>query len=88
MPTGERNPTPRDLVPGFAKLVKETREKFQWSQRELARRADVSAMCVCDLEAEKRSPSLRIAAAIAEALGLDVKLSAPATPKKPRAATT
>ncbi len=79
---GVRNPTPRDLVPGFADMVRKAREAKGWSQRELSRQAEVSAMCVCDLEAEKRSPSLRVAALIAKALGLDVQLSEPVTKQK------
>lgn len=76
--TGVRNSVPRDLVPGFAQFVKGARERRNWSQRQLARMANVSAMCVCDLEAERRSPSLRVASQIASALELDCKLAEPA----------
>ncbi len=75
---GIRNPVPRDLVPGFAALVTAARKARGWSQRELARQADVSAMCVCEVEGERRSPSLRTAVAIAKALEIDVALKDPA----------
>ncbi len=77
MPSGVRNAVPRDLVPGFAKLVKSAREQRQWSQRTLAREANLSPMCVCNLEAENRSPSLRVAMQLAAALGLEVLLREP-----------
>lgn len=79
MSDATRNETPRDLVPGFAKMVMEARRERQWSQRELARQANISPMCISDLEAEKRSTSLRVAMLIAQALGLKVLLSDPAT---------
>lgn len=75
----------RDLVPGFAKLVKETRIARNWSQRQLAHQAGVSPMCISDLEAENRSPSLRVASSIAAALHLTVRLAQPARPIKRRA---
>lgn len=74
---GTRSETPRDLVPGFARLVKRARKALKWSQRKLSAEAGVSAMCICDLEAQRRSPSLRVASRIARALNLDVKLSDP-----------
>lgn len=57
-------------MPGFAKLVREARIAKNWSMNELARQAEVSPMCISELEAMKRSPSLRIASKIARALGL------------------
>lgn len=80
---------PREIVPGFAALVRTTRERLQWSQRELARVANVSPMCVSDVEGEKRSPSLRVASRIAAALELTCFLAEPGQPGKPvRAART
>ena len=73
----KRRPQPRDLVPGFAALVKKTREERQMSQRQLAELAKVSPMCICDLEAERRSPSLRVASLVARALKLGVRLARP-----------
>lgn len=82
----QRRSQPRDLVPGFAALVKKTREERDMSQRKLAERAKVSPMCICDLEAERRSPSLRVASRVARALKLSVTLARPTGPKtKPRA---
>ncbi len=69
-----RNATPRDLVQGFATLVIKARIEKGWSKRELARQANLSAMCISDLEAEHRSPSLRVAGLIAETLGLKIDL--------------
>jgi ribosome-binding protein aMBF1 (putative translation factor) len=72
-----RNTTPRDLVPGFASLVKQKRTEFGWTQKELSERSGISPMCISDLEAEHRSPSLRVATAVARALALNVRLAAP-----------
>lgn len=82
--TERNNHAPRDLVPGFAAIVRSAREALGWSQNELARKAEVSAMCVSDLEAENRSPSLRVAAQIARALGLKLALSDPGNLPKQR----
>lgn len=72
-----RNSTPRDLVPGFAALVKQKRTELGWTQRELSERSGISPMCISDLEAEHRSPSLRVAKAVAKALSLNVRLAEP-----------
>jgi ribosome-binding protein aMBF1 (putative translation factor) len=66
--------SPRDLVPNFAKLVKKTREALGWTQSHLAATADVSPMCICDLEARRRSPSLRTAIQITRALNIGIRL--------------
>jgi len=71
---GVRNSVPRDLVPGFAATIKKAREEREWSQRDLADKANVSLMSVWGIEAEVRSPSLRVAAKIAEALKLKISL--------------
>lgn len=65
------------MVPGFAKLVTKARVAKNWSMNELARQADVSPMCISDLENMKRSPSLRVAAQITKALGLPIMLACP-----------
>lgn len=73
--SGIRRSNPRDLVPGFAKIITAARTARGWSQRELSRQSGLSAMCVCDFEGENRSPSLRVAVKLARALGLSVKLA-------------
>ncbi|HVL13459.1 MAG TPA: helix-turn-helix transcriptional regulator [Gemmata sp.] len=77
---GKGKKTPRDLVPGFAPLVTRARESRGWTRRALAVAAGVSPQTVGDVEDERRSPSLRVAAALAEALGLVVLLHRPADP--------
>jgi ribosome-binding protein aMBF1 (putative translation factor) len=73
---GIRSPTPRDLVPEFAELVRRKRleQVPTMSQRTLASAAGVSPMCVSEVESMKRSPSLRVAAQLARALRMDIKL--------------
>ena len=61
---------PRDLVAGFAALVKRKREELEWTQRELSRQSGTSPMFVSDLESENRSPSLQKAMRVANALGI------------------
>jgi DNA-binding XRE family transcriptional regulator len=84
-----RNTTPRDLVPGFASLIKKRREEFEWSRHELARQAEVGMTTVCDIEDERRSPSLRVAMQLAKALKIDIRLTssfgAPRKRKQPKA---
>lgn len=77
---GTSKPTGRDLVPGFAAMVTAAREAAGWSGAELARRAGLSQNTVNAIEREVRSPSLRVAALLAEALGIRAWLHDPATP--------
>ncbi len=92
-----RNESPRDLVPEFAKLVKQKREERDWSRHELARQAKISVTTVCDIEDRRRSPSFRVALRLGRALGfadfdIDDMLRGvpepedvePAKPRKPR----
>lgn len=84
MPDG-RSESPRDLVPGFASLLKRTRKKKDWSIRDLAKASGVAATSIYCIEREWRSPSLRVAKALAEALGLGTPLADPAGTKRVRA---
>ena len=68
----------RELVPGFAALVRREREALGWSCQRLADEAGVSFNTVYAVEAEDRAPSLRVASALVRALGLRVWLSDPA----------
>jgi DNA-binding XRE family transcriptional regulator len=74
--------TSRDIVPGFAGLVRKLRMERDWSPYDLARIAEVGVTTVYDIEKERRSPSLMVAMKLAKALNMDVPLTAPATPKK------
>ena len=73
-----RNPVPRDLVDGFGPFIKEQREKLGWSRHRLAREAEIGMTTVCDIEDERRSPSLRVAMKLIRALQCDAFLSNPA----------
>lgn len=82
-----RNSTPRDLVPGFAKLIQKRREELGWSRHELAAKAGIGMTTLCCIEHEHRSPSLRVAMQLAQALGLETMLASPATlPKSGKSA--
>lgn len=89
---GTTEPTGRDLVPGFAAMIRRACEERGWSLNDLAREAGVSANTVSAVTREVRAPSLRVAAALAAALELRAWLHDPATPveegkpatKKPR----
>lgn len=80
---GTNQPTGRDIVPGFATALAAAREAAGMSREELAARAGVSFNTVYAVESERRAPSLRVASALAEAVGLWAWLHAPATPVKP-----
>lgn len=75
---GTSEPTGRDLVPGFAAMITAARERLDWSRAELARRSGLSVNTVSAIEREIRAPSLRVAAALARALDLNVSLQDPA----------
>ena len=69
---GVDKPTGRDLVPGFAETIRAAREAKGLTLRELADATGgaVSMESISRLEREERAPSLRVAAALAHALGL------------------
>ena len=71
---GTTEPTGRELVPGFAEMIKVAREELGWSCAKLGEVAGVSANSVSAIEREIRAPSLRIASALVVALGLKVWL--------------
>lgn len=77
---GTAEPTGRDLVEGFAATITAAREGKGWSMAELARQAGLSVNTVSAIEREVRAPSLRVACALAVALGLRVWLHDPANP--------
>lgn len=79
---GTSEPTKRDLVPGFAKMVTVAREARGWSMGELARQSKLSVNTVSAIEREVRAPSLRVATALARALELWAWLHDPAKPVK------
>jgi transcriptional regulator with XRE-family HTH domain len=80
---GNSEPTGRDLVPGFAEMIRSACEAKEWSLNDLARAAGVSANTVSAVTREIRAPSLRVASALVSALGLMVWLHAPADPVGP-----
>lgn len=80
MPPQSVPPPSRELVPGFAEMLRAARERRGWTQTELAERAGVSQVTACEVERGRRAPSLRVASALVRALGLIVHLDAPATP--------
>lgn len=63
---------PRDLVPGFAAAVRARRIELGLTGVELAERAGTHPQSVVMIENETRSPSLRMAVALAGALGLSL----------------
>ena len=74
---GTSEPTGRDLVPGFAGMITKARESAGWSMGELARQSGISVNTVSAVEREIRAPSLRVAAALALALGIKAWLHEP-----------
>lgn len=60
----------RDVVPGFGAAVRAQREAAGLSLRDLAERAGTTAGAVSLVERGDRAPSLRMAAALAAALGV------------------
>jgi ribosome-binding protein aMBF1 (putative translation factor) len=77
-------PTGRDVVPGFASMLRAAREARGWSAQKLADAAGVSLNTVWAIEGETRAPSLRVASALVAALGLAVMLHDPAHPVGPQ----
>ncbi len=72
----------RDIVPGFAKMIRIARLAQGWTVTRLAQEAHVSVTTINAVEREERSASLRVASAIVGALGVKVLLDAPADPSK------
>lgn len=67
---GTNKPTGRDIVPGFAAALTAAREAAGMSREALAAAAGVSFNTVYAIESERRAPSLRVAVALSEALGV------------------
>jgi transcriptional regulator with XRE-family HTH domain len=63
----------RDTVPGFGARLKALREAAGLTQTALAERAGTHFTTIAKLEADERSASLRLALAIAGALGVGVE---------------
>jgi transcriptional regulator with XRE-family HTH domain len=55
----------------FGKLLRRRREVLKMSQRDLARKLEVEASHIAYIESGRRRPSLRLAAKIADVIGLD-----------------
>lgn len=68
----------RDIVPGFAAAVTAAREAAGLSRADLAQAAGLAVSTMYAIESEQRSPSLRVAAALARALGMKAWLDDPA----------
>jgi transcriptional regulator with XRE-family HTH domain len=66
----------RDTVPGFAADVRAARERLGMSRRELAERIGSSYSGLTQVERGERSVSLRLAAALARVLELDLNVYA------------
>jgi DNA-binding XRE family transcriptional regulator len=64
--------TRRELVPGFARRLREARDAAGLTLQEIARQARTHWTSVAKIEAEARAPTLRIALALAAALGISV----------------
>lgn len=77
---GTTEQTGRDLVPGFAAMIRAACDAKGWSNADLAREAGVSANTVSAVLREIRAPSLRVASALVAALELKVWLHEPAKP--------
>lgn len=63
----------RDIVPGFSTGLKAARKQKDWTLRQLAEVSGVHEMTIVKLEGGQRMPSLRVALALARALGLPVE---------------
>ncbi len=72
----------RDVVPGFARMIRIARLAQGWTVTRLAQEAHVSVTTINAVEREERSASLRVASAIVGALGVKVLLDAPSEPSK------
>jgi transcriptional regulator with XRE-family HTH domain len=66
----------RDVVSGFGDAVRAARERLGMSRRELAERVGSSYSGLTQVERGERSVSLRLAAALARELELDLNVYA------------
>jgi transcriptional regulator with XRE-family HTH domain len=71
----------RDTVPGFAARLKALREAAGLTQPQLAELCGTHFTSIARLESEARAPSLRLAVALADALGVSIADLVP-KPKK------
>jgi ribosome-binding protein aMBF1 (putative translation factor) len=78
--TPDMGKSTRDIVPGFADLIRVAREAKGWTQSDLAERAGMTQESVSAIERERRAPSLRTASRLVAALGLLVWLHDPGQP--------
>lgn len=62
----------RDMIPGFGAAVRARREAAKLSLVELAEKAGTHFASVSKIERNQRAPSLRVAAALASALGVSL----------------
>lgn len=76
-PSRKPSRMPRDAVPGFAAMIWKARETLGWSRADLSARSRVSQTCIYNIEKLDRSPTLKVAARLAAALGLRVWLHNP-----------
>jgi transcriptional regulator with XRE-family HTH domain len=75
----------RDTVPGFADQLRLLRESKDWSIDDLAEKSGVHRDSISKLEREERSPSLRLAFQLADALGVKVDSLRATGDDKPKA---
>lgn len=64
----------REVLPGFAPLIRRARIAKRWTTARLAHEAGISPTTVSGIECEVRAPSLRVAALLARALSLKLRL--------------
>jgi transcriptional regulator with XRE-family HTH domain len=85
------------MVPGFGEAVRARRDAMGWSLNQLAEKAETHFTTVSKVERNQRAVSLRLAAALASALGVTVDVllldaarltaaSPPASPPAPEPA--
>lgn len=68
----QRRAVPRDLVAGFGPALRAAREASGMSLADVAGQIGSSAAAVSKIELEQRSPSLRLAVLLADAVGKDI----------------
>jgi transcriptional regulator with XRE-family HTH domain len=72
MPDKKREASTRDMVPGFGAAVRSRREAAGLSLAALGEKCGSHFTTISKLENNQRSPSLRLAADIASALGVSL----------------